>query len=124
MYADQNKSPEVLNSGQGLIRNEFNDPTQIYRVFGEGYQPTQGETVAISDAFGDEIFEEIELQSGQGHTTKLDELLSRNLPIAQLGRISRGPIDQYWFNNWTHRPDMGEPRDLILEINQSFLKLK
>ena len=104
MFSDKNETPVITTAGRGLVRNNF-DPTQIYRFFGEGYQPEQGEIINIVNA--------------DGTSNTINSVLKNAQNVTENGTVQRGLNNEYYFNDYNHNTGMGEPRDFYFEINKS-----
>ena len=96
MFSDKNETPVITTAGRGLVRNNF-DPTQIYRFFGEGYQPEQGEIINIVNA--------------DGTSNTINSVLKNAQNVTENGTVQRGLNNEYYFNDYNHNTGMGEPRD-------------
>jgi hypothetical protein len=106
-FADLQDSPDIVNAGGGLQRNNF-DPASVFRVAGSGYTSTKGQYTTTEDFFGDLVVENIV-------TTPKD-----NNDLNQLNKtINFGQNYQLYVNDFDHDASIGEPRDFIVDINKT-----
>ena len=106
-FADLQDSPDIVNAGGGLQRNNF-DPESVFRVVGSGYTSTKGQYTSTEDFFGDLIVENVV-------TTPKD-----NNDLNQLNKtINFGQNYQLYLNDFDHNLTVGEPRDFIVDINKT-----
>ena len=127
MYTDPDESPLILTSGRGLVKSKWDDvntPSNVYRIFGRGYQPQQGKTeyYSATNAPGS-VFTEGSLSI---------EVIEQNAEnVTQTGgKIAQGFNNEFFFQNYSHRPFLpeestslkrGEPRNLQLDVNKQYL---
>ena len=106
-FADLQDSPDIVNAGGGLQRNNF-DPASVFRVAGSGYTSTKGEYTAKENFFGD-------LEIDNVVTTPKE-----NNDLNQLeSTINFGQNYQLYLKDFDHNPTSGEPRDFIVDINKT-----
>ena len=125
MYSDPDESPLILTSGRGLVKSKWDDvntPADVYRIFGRGYQPKQGKTEYYSATN----------QNGlifvEGNVS-VEVIEQNDENVNQVGgKIAQGFNNEYFFENYSHRPFLpeessdsprGEPRNLLLDVNKT-----
>jgi hypothetical protein len=108
-FADLQDSPDIVNAGGGLQRNNF-DPTSVFRVAGSGYTSTKGQYNSTENFFGDVVLENVVTTPKENVDSELNETTNT---------ITFGKDYQYYLNDFIHNPTVGEPRDFIVDINKT-----